>query len=218
MTRPMIFTAALLAVTILVATAMAQRGVGQKQGVARQPVKPAVQTIVGTLKEIKTGPCEHTTGRSPIGTHLILQAEKATYNLHLGPASEVKDVVATVRVGDKVEATAFRTERLPEDQYIAVAVKSGDKEIVLRDNSLRPRWAGGGGARAGRGRRLVSTRALGQSSQIGLSDEQVAKIEGILANAEKQIRDVLTEPQLNALDSRPRGGQGRGRGPRWAER
>ena len=125
---------------------------------ARQPVKPAVQTIVGTLKEIKTGPWEHTTGRSPIGTHLILQAEKATYNLHLGPASEVKDVVATVRVGDKVEATAFRTERLPEEHYIAVSVKSGDKEIVLRADSLRPRWAGGGGgAAAGRGRRLVST-------------------------------------------------------------
>jgi hypothetical protein len=59
---------------------------------------------------------------------------------------------------------------------------------------------------------------LGQSSQLDLSEKQLDEIDKILAAAEEQIRGVLTEKQLNALDSRPRGGQGRGRGPRSAER
>jgi hypothetical protein len=216
-----------LAVFLLVDTVTAQRGTGERKGIARQAVQPAVQTIVGTLKEIKTGPCEEATGASPIGTHLILQADKETYNLHLGPASEVKDVVGIVRVGEKVETTVFRTARLPKDHYVAVTVKSGDKEIVLRDDSLRPRWAGGGGRRdrqpasrgggagVGRGPRLANSRVLAQSSQLDLSEEQVEKIEAILIESEKQIRKVLTDEQINMLDSRPRGdGRGGRRGPR----
>ena len=218
--RKLMVTIGVVLAMLLVNQATAQRGTGERKGVARQAVKPVVQTIVGTLKEIKTGPCEETTGGSPIGTHLIiLQADKETYNLHLGPASEVKDVVGIIRVGDEVEATAFRTARLPEGQYIAVSVKSGGKEIVLRDDTLRPRWAGGGGGAAvDGGRRLVTSRVLGQSSQLDLSKEQLDKIDEILAAAETQVREVLTQKQLNALDSRPGGGQGRGRGPRSAER
>ena len=215
----------MLVSTLFVDTATAQRGTGERQGVARQAAKPEVQTIVGTLKAIKTGPCEHTTGWSPNGTHLILQGEELTYNLHLGPASEVEDVVEIVHVGDMVEATVFRTARLPENQYIAISVKGSDKEITLRDASLRPRWARGGGRGAGqqaskgggpgadgRGRRLASSRVLTQSSQLNLSEEQMEMIEAILAETEAQIRDVLKEEQLNMLDNRPGGGQGRRRG------
>ncbi|MEX2091181.1 MAG: hypothetical protein WD971_00815 [Pirellulales bacterium] len=228
MTKLLITFGVGLSVLIAVDTATAQRGTGEQQGVARQAVKPEVQTIFGTLQEIKTDPCEQTTGRSPIGTHLILQGENTTYNLHLGPASEVGDVVGMVRVGDTIEATAFRTKRLPENQYVAVTVKQGDQTITLRDDSLRPRWAGSGGrgggqatrrgdggrAGAGGGQRLAYSRVLGQSSQLQLSDEQVESIESILSESEQRIRELLTEEQLKMLDSRPRGGQGRRRGPR----
>jgi hypothetical protein len=179
------------------------------------------------LKEIKTDPCEQTTGRSPVGTHVILQGEEALLNVHLGPASEVGDVVGMVRVGDTLEVRAFRTPRLPENQFIAVSVKSGDQLIELRDESLRPRWAGGGGRRGAqlgqgrgglrygaRGPRLVTSRVLAPASQLDLSEEQVEAIEAILAESEERIRDVLTEEQLNSLDSRPRGGRGGRRGPR----
>jgi hypothetical protein len=231
MNKSMIMVGVMLGVLLSVDTVRAQRGTGERQGVARQAEKPAVETIVGMLKEIKSDPCGQTTGRSPIGTHLILEGEEKTYNVHLGPASEVGDVVGKVRVDDKVEATVFRTPRLPEDQYVAVSVKLGDKKIVLRDESLRPRWARGGGQgpdqiglrrggprAVGRGPRLVNSRVLGQFSELDLTEEQVQKIEGILANAEEQIRDVLTEEQLKALDTQPRGRQGRGRGPRAAVR
>jgi hypothetical protein len=217
----------LLSMLLLVDPVTAQRGTGERKGIAREAVKPAVQKIVGTLKEIKTGPCEEATGGSPIGTHLILEADKATYNLHLGPVSEVKDVVGIVSVGEKVEATVFRTARLPKDHFVAVTVKSGDEEIVLRDDSLRPRWAGGSGrpdrqpasrggqAGAGRGPRLANSRVLAQSNQLDLSEEQVEKIEAILMETEVQIRKVLTDEQIKMLESRPRGeGRGGRRGPR----
>jgi hypothetical protein len=228
MNKSLTLLAVMLTVMLCVQAAWAQRGTGQQQGVARQVDKPPVETIVGSLKEIKTDPCGQATGRSPVGTHLILQGDTKTYNVHLGPASEVVDVVGMVRVGDKIEARVFRTPRLPEDQYVAVSVKLGEKEIALRDDSLRPKWAGGGrrgpgpqaargggrGAAGRGGRRLAFSRVLRQSSELDLSSEQVDKIEAILAKAESQIREILTEQQLNALNSQPRGRQGRGRGPR----
>lgn len=148
--RNLMVTVSVMFVAMLPADAVAaQRGTGERDGVARQDVKPEVQTITGILKEIKTDPCQQTTGRSPVGTHLLLQGEKALLNVHLGPASEVGDVVGMVRVGDTVEVKAFRTPRLPENQFIAASVKFGDQEIVLRDGFLRPRWAGGGRSRGG---------------------------------------------------------------------
>lgn len=212
---------------LLAGSAAAQRGTGERQGVARQAVKPAVQAIAGTLQEVKTGPCEQTTGKSPIGTHLILEGTDATYNLHLGPEAEVGDVIKLARVGKPVEATAFRTGRLADDHFVAVTVKLGGEEIRLRDESLRPRWAGGGrrgGGQAlrgggepvgsGGGPRLVSSRVLAQSSQLQLSTDQVESIEAILADAQQRIREVLTEQQLQTLENQPRVGQGRRRGQR----
>lgn len=224
----------LLMTMILVSTlsgaALAQRGTGERQGIARQADKPAVQSIVGTIREVKTGPCEHTTGKSPVGTHLILVGKDRTYNLHLGPAALVEDVIALARVGEPVEATGFRTGRLADDHFVAVMVKLGGEEIRLRNDALRPRWAGsdgrgggqaarrggGGGGATGRGGgpRLVSSRVLGQAKELQLSAEQLESIKSILSEAQQRVREVLTEEQLQTFASQPRGGPGRRRGPR----
>jgi len=134
-------SAALLAAMLLASQAVAQRGTGEPGGVARQKAKPKIVKIEGVITAIKTGPCEKTTGKSPIGSHLLLKGKKASYNLHLGPESAVKDIVGKANVGDRVNATAFRTGRLPKDHMIAVKVEVGGKEFVLRDDTLRPRWA-----------------------------------------------------------------------------
>jgi hypothetical protein len=217
----------MILVPIWVSGALAQRGAGERPGIARQADKPKVQNVAGSLKEVKTGPCEHTTGRSPVGTHLILEGKETTFNLHLGPESEVKDVVERTKIGEPVEATAFRTGRLADEHYVAVTVKLGGEEIRLRDDSLRPRWAGDGrrGGGVGRrggdgpmgpgsGQRLVSSRVLIASEQLDLTAEQVESIESILAEAEQRVREALAAEQLQSLESRPRGGQGRRRGLR----
>jgi hypothetical protein len=80
-----------------------------------------------------------------IGTHLLLQtADKKVINLHLGPsaADVVKELLATVKDGSKVEAMAFQTSRLPADQFIAKSVTVEGKTVQLRDDNLRPAWAG----------------------------------------------------------------------------
>ena len=56
--------------------AAAQKGMGEPTGVARQAVKPPTETMSGTIKDIKVGPCERTTGRSLEGVHLIVQRER----------------------------------------------------------------------------------------------------------------------------------------------
>jgi hypothetical protein len=130
--------------------ALAQRGMGQASGVARQSVKPDVVTLSGTLAEIKTGPCEKTTGRSPIGTHLLLKTDKGdALNIHLGPQSAVADTVAKLTAGQAISVRAFRTELMPDKHYTAQSLTVGQTTIELRDAGLRPVWAGPG---SGRGR------------------------------------------------------------------
>jgi hypothetical protein len=213
---------ALLAVfagMLLYSPAQAQRGTGQPDGVARQGSRPEVQTFTGSLKEVKIDPCEQTTGRSPLGAHLILASDEAQLNIHLGPASEVSDVLGQVSVGDQLEVEAFRTERLPEDHFIAVSLKIGEEEVVLRDEALRPRWARGAGPRArqqearnsgqdlvSRGSQLVDSRLLGDNTAVQLTDNQLKEVQAILADAEKRIRAVLTEQQSATLNGQPRRG------------
>ena len=126
-------------------TAHAQRGAGEPAGIARQAVKPDVVSLTGKLVEIRTAPCEVTTGRSPYGTHLVMEVpDKGQLNVHLGPASAVADTVAKLPVGQGITVRAFRTDALKPDQYVAQALSFGSTSIELRDANLRPIWASGG--------------------------------------------------------------------------
>ncbi len=143
--------------------AYAQKGTGDTTGVARQTAKPEVVMLSGKLIEIKTGPCELTTGRSPIGTHIILETvEKQNVNVHLGPAAAIAEAVAKLTVGQEITVRAFRTDKLKNYHYIAVSLSFDKMTVELRDDTLRPVWAQGGGA--GRG----SDAAQGSSQDRGL--------------------------------------------------
>ena len=143
-------------------TAWAQRGVGDTVGVAQRMVKPDVVALAGELTEITTGPCENTTGRSPLGTHLVIKTKNGdTLNVHLGPAVHVESLVADLSIGDQVDIEGFRTDAMKDGHYVARTVSYGDRTEQLRDEFLRPVWAGGrgraastagAGARLGRGR------------------------------------------------------------------
>lgn len=133
-------------------TATAQRGAGEAQGIARQANKPAVVEITGTVEEIKIGPCQRTTGRAAEGAHLLLSTGYGEQiNLHLGPADAVKQVTEQVVVGDTITAQAFQTDKLGNDEYVAQSVAVGDETIALRNEALRPEWAGGRGMGRGSG-------------------------------------------------------------------
>ena len=151
---------ALLLMLMFAAPAVAQKGMGEPTGVARQAVKPPIETMSGTIKDIKIGSCERTTGRSLQGVHLIVQADSGkTINLHLGPDAALEDIVDQLSAGQQITFEAFRTDIMPADAYVAKSLKMGDATFDLRDDNLRPKWSiaaqggrgGGPGMGAGRG-------------------------------------------------------------------
>jgi hypothetical protein len=134
-------------------TALAQRGVGESSGIARQAVKPEVVTLSGKFLEIKTGPCEKTTGHAVVGTHLIVQTKEGDkFNVHLGPTAAIAEKVSKLTVGQKLSVKAFRTDKMPEKHYSAQSIRAGKTMLEFRDANLRPVWAGpdGGRGRAAR--------------------------------------------------------------------
>ena len=146
------------ALMVFSVSANAQKGAGETVGVGQQAVKPAVSKLSGELLEIKTGPCEKTTGKSPVGTHLIVLSDGTKLNIHLGPEKAVDHVVDQLTIGSSVTFDAFRTEKMPENAYIAKSLTLDGKVINLRDNNLRPSWAYGRGKGQGMGQGSGSGR------------------------------------------------------------
>jgi hypothetical protein len=141
--------------------ANAQKGIGNVYGIGQQQVLPDVETITGELVEIKTGPCENTTGYAVIGTHLFLKnnVNETVYNIHLGAAYAVDSFIARLSIGQNIEVHAFRTEQMDENHYVAKDVSANGHTIQLRDENLRPFWAG---ERASQRGRQFDTRRRGR--------------------------------------------------------
>jgi hypothetical protein len=132
-----------LVVLIWVAAAPGQRGMGDDKGIAQQRLKPRLVLISGKLQEIKTHPCENTTGKADLGTHLILRDKQGReLNIHLGPAPELSETVKQLTVGRKLDLLGFRTDKMPPNQYVAQTLILGSRIIQLRDSDLRPYWSG----------------------------------------------------------------------------
>lgn len=157
-----------LACAVLVAmlfstTGYAQKGMGDHEGMARRAVKPPIVRISGILQEIRTHPCERTTGRALIGTHLILKdSQNREFNIHLGPTVDVADIVKRLSVGKKIEILGFRTEKMPADHRVAKALIFGGRTIQLRDSMLRPSWSRSGRYAESRGGNRQMMRLEGQ--------------------------------------------------------
>jgi len=153
-------------------TAEAQKGMGDQTGVARQATLPDVVTLKGSIREVDTGPCDKTTGRSTVGTHVVIETRKGDkLNVHLGPAADVADVARRLTVGERLSVRAFRTEKMPENHYVAQVLRIDDETVRLRDDSLRPVWAGGRGNRAGQGgQQAAPSPRYRQQPQYGAGD------------------------------------------------
>lgn len=134
------------------ATADAQRGRGNVSGMGQEWVKPDIIELTGELVEIRTGPCEQTTGRAVIGTHLFIRnhTDGEIINIHLGDAKAVEPFVSGLIIGQKIYVDAFRTELLDEGHFIAVEIESAGRFLTLRQSDLRPFWAGSNRGRRGR--------------------------------------------------------------------
>jgi hypothetical protein len=139
---------------------------------AQRPDKPELVTLSGQLQSIETHACPQTTGHGYWGTHLMMESDEGKpINLHLGPTAAIQSRIAGLEPGQALEASAFRTDRMPADHYVAKTLRWADREVALRDDALRPFWAGQGRARGWandgsrkrpmpRGRRAMPPRAM----------------------------------------------------------
>jgi hypothetical protein len=187
-TRVVAWFAAVALVGLGASEAFAQKGMGDQTGVARQAVKPEVVSLSGKITEVESGPCKATTGRSTVGTHVLLKAKGGKeLNIHLGPQAEVADVAERLKVGERLAVKAFRTEKMPEGHYVAQVLKLGDETVELRDAALRPVWAGGQAMGRGRG--------------------------GYRPGADQGYRQRQADGRAGARNCPRRGGPPQGRGP-----
>lgn len=131
-----------LIVLIWAAASPAQLGMGDSKGVAQQRLKPRLVCISGKLQEIKTHPCENTTGKAEFGTHLILKDKHGQkLNIHLGPAPAVSEAIKRLTVGMKLDLLGFRTEKMSQNHYVAKTLILANHLIQLRGSDLRPYWS-----------------------------------------------------------------------------
>ena len=138
----MVVLVSTLFVVIWTPTASGQLGMGDSKGVVQQRLKPRLIRVSGTLQQIQTHPCENTTGKAELGTHLILKDEHGQeLNIHLGPASELSETVKRLTVGTKLDLLGFRTDKMPPNQYIAKTLILPNYIIQLRDSDLHPYWS-----------------------------------------------------------------------------
>ena len=127
-------------------TAYAQRGMGDAVGLARQGLQPELTKVSGKLVRIETHPCQQTTGQGILGTHVgVRTPEGQTLDIDLGWAAAVESIAARLVVGQPLDAVVFRTDSMPEDRWVAKSLTIEGDVLALRDDRLRPLWAGPGG-------------------------------------------------------------------------
>jgi hypothetical protein len=120
-----------------VAAASAQRGPGPGHDGPRYDGATEI-TITGTVTAI----AHPVDGRGRKGTHLTVEAEEKSWNVHLGPASYVESKGFTFAAGDQVGVLGSRVEIEGKPVLIARRVTKGDATLELRDEQGRPLWAG----------------------------------------------------------------------------
>ena len=127
-----------LSAVLVLPAAYAQRGPGMGQ--KARMYNPANETTVkGTVEEVK-----NVTGRRGWnGTHLTLKTADKTLNVHLGPASFLKEKGFSIAKGDQIEVTGATANYRGSEALIAREVKKGGETLALRDAQGIPKWSRG---------------------------------------------------------------------------
>ncbi len=135
------------AITWTAPAVFSQTGNGTRPQRPNRTYDPATEiTVKGTVETLKTISGQRGMWR---GTHLILKTESGEFDVHLGPATYLKEKNFEFAKGDKIEVIGSKTRYQEKDAIIAREVKQGERVLVLRDDRGIPQWAGGRGWRKG---------------------------------------------------------------------
>jgi DNA/RNA endonuclease YhcR with UshA esterase domain len=130
------FLAAVLMSFLTAAVVFAQQQTGQRRGMPRYD--PATEaTVTGIVQEVKQ--VAGSAGWS--GTHLTLDTDAGTFDVHVGPSVFLTEKGFTFAKGDQIEVTGSKVKYEAADALIARVVKKGDKVLTLRDAKGFPVWS-----------------------------------------------------------------------------
>jgi hypothetical protein len=139
-TFALLFTAA-FAITGSIAFSQMGPGMGMGRGRSSRMYNPATEvTLKGTVEAVKT-----ISGRRAwSGTHLTLQTESGSFDVHLGPSAYLKEKHFEFTKGDQIEVTGSKVKFQNQEIIIAREVKMEGKTLTLRNAQGVPEWAGKG--------------------------------------------------------------------------
>jgi len=106
-------------------------------------------TIKGTVEAVEEVTGEgrmggRMDGRSMSGTHIVLETETGSVEVHLGPSAFLEEKKLKLAEGDTVEVLGSRVTMGAKEVVLAREIKCGEDSWTLRDASGRPLWRMGG--------------------------------------------------------------------------
>lgn len=127
-----------LAAIFLMAITLPIAGEGQvRAGVPKYDASKEA-TFRGTIEQMRDRRCPVS---GSIGSHILLRMEdNSLIEVHLATTEFTKMVELSLRPGDRVEITGFKTEFEGVPTIFARAVRHGVDEFVFRDKDGKPVW------------------------------------------------------------------------------
>ena len=118
------------------ATVQAQRGAGGPNYNTATEV-----TLNATVTEVRNIPAQ---GRGPGGVHLIVSADGASHEIHVGPASFMSSKGFAFAQGDPVKIIGSKVTLDEKPVVLAREITKDGKVLTLRDAKGFPLWSGRG--------------------------------------------------------------------------
>jgi hypothetical protein len=130
----------LLAATVVFSlSAEAQQRGGMHQQAPRYD-KATEVTVHGTVAEVKQ--VDNAMGMHKVpGTHVVLETEQETIEVHLGPSTFLAGQQLSLQSGDTLQIVGSRVKVAGAEAIIAREVRKGDRTITLRDAQGFPKWS-----------------------------------------------------------------------------
>jgi hypothetical protein len=126
-------------ITKLVIAAVAiTSALGLSSAVAQRKYDPkTVETVQGKVLSVEK------TQQRGRGIHLMLQTDKETISVHLGPSWYIDKQTQKIEANDTITVTGSRVTIDGKPAIIAAQVKKGNEVLKLRDNNGVPAWSRG---------------------------------------------------------------------------
>jgi hypothetical protein len=131
-----VLLAALLILLVAVTVVLAQGPAGQRMGPPRYD--PATEiTVSGIVQEVK----QISGSRRWNGTHLTLETDVGTADVHVGPSTFLAEKEFVFAKGDQIEVIGSKVKYGDADALIAREIKKDGKVLTLRDAKGFPVWS-----------------------------------------------------------------------------